>query len=60
MSNGIILIGCFVLITICFAIFGAINVISSSNKGDNWGRAHMRDLGLDEEPNNSDKDLKSF
>lgn len=60
MTDIVIIIVCVIIIVACFAIFGAINVISSSNKGNNWGKGHMRDLGLIEDSNDPKDNLKPF
>lgn len=36
------------------AILGFFGVISSNNKGNNWGSHHMKDLGVEEESKDKD------
>ena len=36
------------------AILGFFGVISSNNKGNNWGSRHMKNLGVDENPDNNE------
>lgn len=56
MVAGIVVI--IVCLAFLFVLAALAGVLSSNNRGNNWGRHHMHDLGLDDYKD--DQDMKPF